>query len=99
MVLFSAVSQWNSWFNAMIYLRDTTQYPLQLILRNIIVSAQNFATAMDMGMHGGDSSYMVLLLESMKYAVIIISTLPIMCIYPFIQRYFIRGVMIGSIKG
>jgi putative aldouronate transport system permease protein len=99
MVLFAVVGQWNSWFNALIYLREKSQYPLQLILRNIIVSAQTFLQAMSVGDLGDNSAYIALLVESMKYAVIIIATFPIMCIYPFIQKYFIRGVMIGSIKG
>jgi putative aldouronate transport system permease protein len=99
MILFSAVGQWNSWFNAMIYLRKQSQLPLQLILRNIIVSAEAFLREMQMGSQGDDAAQMAMLSEGMKYAVIIVSTFPIMCIYPFIQKYFIKGVMIGSIKG
>jgi putative aldouronate transport system permease protein len=99
MALFAAVGQWNSWFNAMIYLRQQNQMPLQLILRNIIVSAEAFLREMQMDSIGDDMVRMVTLAEGMKYAVIIVSTLPVMCFYPFIQKYFIRGVMIGSIKG
>jgi putative aldouronate transport system permease protein len=99
MVLFSAVSQWNSWFNALIYLKDKSQYPLQLILRNILVSVQTMMQEMSMSGTANDGASAVLLIENMKYAVIIVSTLPIMCIYPFIQKYFVRGIMIGSIKG
>jgi putative aldouronate transport system permease protein len=99
MVLFSAVGQWNSWFNAMIYLRKQTQLPLQLILRNIIVSAEAFMREMQMDAMGDDAAQVTMLAEGMKYAVIIVSTLPVMCLYPFIQKYFIKGVMIGSIKG
>lgn len=98
-VLFAAVGQWNSWFNAMIYLRNQDQMPLQLILRDIIVSVEVFAREMQMDSMGDDMARLALLAESMKYAVIVVSTLPIMCIYPFIQKYFVRGVMIGSIKG
>lgn len=99
MVLFAAVSQWNSWFNAMIYLGKQNQMPLQLILRNIIVSAEAFMREMEMTDIGDDAARMTMLAESMKYAVIIVSTFPVMCLYPFIQKYFIKGVMIGSIKG
>ena len=99
MVLFAAVGQWNSWFNAMIYLRIQTQMPLQLILRDIIVSVEVFSREMQMDSMGDDVARLAMLAESMKYAVIIVSTLPVMCFYPFIQKYFIRGVMIGSIKG
>jgi putative aldouronate transport system permease protein len=99
MVLFASVGMWNSWFNAMIYLRKQTQMPLQLILRDIIVSAEAFLREMQMDAMGDNVAQMALLAESMKYAVIIVSTFPVMCLYPFIQKYFIRGVMIGSIKG
>jgi putative aldouronate transport system permease protein len=99
MVLFAAVSQWNSWFNAMIYLSKQNQMPLQLILRNIVVSAEAFMREMEIADIGDDAARMTMLAESMKYAVIIVSTFPVMCLYPFIQKYFIKGVMIGSIKG
>jgi putative aldouronate transport system permease protein len=99
MVLFAAVGQWNSWFNAMIYLRSQNQMPLQLILRNILVSVETFLREMQMDGLGDDGAQLIFLAEGMKYAVIIVSTLPVMCLYPFIQKYFIKGVMIGSIKG
>jgi putative aldouronate transport system permease protein len=99
MILFAAVGQWNSWFNAMIYLTKQSQMPLQLVLRNIIVSAETFMREVSMDALGDDAARAAMLAESMKYAVIIVSSLPVMCLYPFIQRYFIRGVMIGSIKG
>ena len=102
MVLFSAVSQWNQWFNALIYLRQQSQWPLQLILRNIIVYSQEMllqSNIADTIYDGTGKEETMLLLESMKYAVIIVATLPVMCLYPFIQRYFIKGIMIGSIKG
>jgi putative aldouronate transport system permease protein len=83
----------------MIYLREQNQMPLQLILRNIIVSAEAFLREMQMDMMGDDLARRAFLAEGMKYAVIIVSTLPVMCLYPLIQKYFIKGVMIGSIKG
>ncbi|MEK5645693.1 sugar ABC transporter permease [Paenibacillus rhizosphaerae] len=99
MVLFAAVSQWNSWFNAMIYLRREDQMPLQMVLRDLIVSQSALSQASDSAAIGGDAAAQIYLVESMRYAVIIVSTLPIMCIYPFVQKYFVKGVMIGSIKG
>jgi putative aldouronate transport system permease protein len=100
LTLFAIVSQWNSWFNAMIYLRNENHVPLQLVLREIIISQSTFMSATDTGsMMGEDTAAQALLVESMKYAVIIVSTLPIMCLYPFVQKYFVKGIMIGSIKG
>lgn len=94
MVLFYGVGHWNAYFNALIYLKDRDLYPLQLILREILILNQD-----DMG--GGDigMSERVMLAESIKYSVIIISSVPVLLLYPFIQRYFVKGVMIGSIKG
>ncbi len=100
LTLFAAVSQWNSWFTAMIYLRKEQYIPLQLVLRDIIISASTFMSETDAGaMMGDDAAQQAMLVESMKYAVIIVSTLPIMCLYPFVQKYFVKGIMIGSIKG
>ena len=99
MTIFAAVAQWNSWFNALIYLREPAYMPLQLILRNIIVDVDTFLREMEFASQGDSVGYIVNLAEGMKYAVIIVSTLPVMCLYPFVQKYFIKGVMIGSIKG
>jgi putative aldouronate transport system permease protein len=99
MTIFSAVAQWNSWFNALIYLRETSQMPLQLILRNIIVSIDAFMREMQFSSQADDASFVANIAEGMKYAVIMVSTIPIMCLYPFVQKYFIKGMMIGSIKG
>lgn len=99
LVLFAAVSQWNSWFNAMIYLTDEKQMPLQMVLRDLIVNQSAMSMASDAASVGGDAAAQVYLVESMRYAVIIVSSLPIMCVYPFIQKYFVKGVMIGSVKG
>ena len=99
MTIFSSVAQWNSWFNAMIYLHEANQMPLQLIMRNIIISLDQFLREMQFSSQLDNASYVANLAEGMKYAVIMVSTIPIMCIYPFVQKYFIKGVMIGSIKG
>jgi len=86
--LFTAVNQWNSFFSALIYLNDREMYPLQIMLRNILIAGTNVQGE-------GDLTH----LETLKYAMIIIATLPILCVYPFIQKYFVQGTMIGGIKG
>jgi putative aldouronate transport system permease protein len=94
MVLYYGVSHWNSWFSAMVYLRDRTLYPLQLILREILI---NNSTANMTGTAGiGEAA---LIGESIKYATIMVATLPILAVYPFLQKYFVKGVMIGALKG
>ena len=96
MILYYAVGHWNSWFNASIFLRDAKLYPLQLVLRRILI--QNNSSSM---MTGGDSgmSEKHFIGETIKYTVIVVSTLPILVLYPFLQRYFVKGVMIGALKG
>ncbi|MCM3699511.1 carbohydrate ABC transporter permease [Paenibacillus macerans] len=94
MVLFYAVGHWNSFFNALIYIRSEELYPLQLVLREILLISQSDAVDGLVGMEDK-----VLLAESIKYAVIIVSSLPVLIMYPFVQRHFVKGVMIGSIKG
>ena len=94
MVLFYGVSHWNSWFNAMLYLRDRKLFPLQLILREILVFSSTDGMIVSLGtIKGQDMS------EIIKYATIIVSTLPILLIYPMLQKHFVKGVMIGAIKG
>lgn len=90
-ILFYTVNQWNSWFNAMIYLRDSSKYPLQLILRDILINNGSGGVVDD-----ADSLY---LQELIRYCTITVATVPILCIYPFVQKYFMKGVMLGSIKG
>lgn len=94
MVLYYAVAQWNGWFDAMIYLQDRSKYPLQLFLREILLININNAN----NAAGNDASDVLYLDTLVKYAMIIISTVPILCIYPFVQKYFMKGVMMGSIK-
>jgi len=90
-LLFYAVGHWNSWFNAMIYLpRARNLYPLQLFLREILITNNVEVT-------GADSA-IDFLGELVKYSTTIVSTVPILCLYPFLQRYFVKGVMMGSIK-
>ncbi|CAN7353201.1 carbohydrate ABC transporter permease [Paenibacillus sp. LjRoot153] len=86
--LFTAVNQWNAFFDALIYLNDRSMYPLQIMLRNILIAGTTIQGEGDMS-----------LLQTMKYAIIMMATLPILCVYPFIQKYFVQGTMIGGIKG
>ncbi|MEK3746821.1 carbohydrate ABC transporter permease [Paenibacillus sp. FSL E2-8871] len=92
--LWIAVGYWNSYFNALIYLKNPNMYPLQLILRNILITNQ-----MQSGMGTGEAAQIALRLANMmRYSVIIVATVPIMCVYPFVQKYFNQGVMIGAVK-
>ncbi len=94
MVLYYAVSHWNSWFNAMLFISDRNKYPLQLVLREILISDDTaFMT------QGADAGVKSMASYTVQYAVIIVSTLPMLVIYPFIQKYFTQGVMIGAVKG
>lgn len=93
--LYTAVAQWNAYFNALVYIKDDGLKPLQLIIRNILIHNQSIAGTGD-GLAAQEARR---LSELMKYAVIIVTTVPIMCVYPFVQKYFSKGVMIGAIKG
>lgn len=92
MLLYYGVGHWNSWFNAMIYLQDRNLYPLQLILREILIDSTTDVIEL-----GGDDSEPIA--QTIKYATIMVATVPILCVYPFLQKYFVKGVMIGAIKG
>lgn len=95
--LWVAVSLWNSYFNALIYLNSESKYPLQLVLRGILVMNQmdisNAVTDPELRLN------MLQVSEMFKYGTIIISSLPLMILYPFVQKYFVKGVMLGSVKG
>ena len=98
MVLYFAVGHWNSYFNAMIYVNNEKYKPLQLILRRILILEQASSNMME----GGGDEYAAeqfKLKELIKYSVIVVSSLPVLVLYPFLQKYFVQGVMIGSIKG
>ena len=95
MVLFYAVGHWNSYFNALIYLKSADKYPLQLVLRNIL-----FENSLgDMVEDAATLALQQRLGDLIKYGIIIASSLPLLILYPFLQRYFIQGVMIGAVKG
>ncbi|MDR1539063.1 MAG: carbohydrate ABC transporter permease [Clostridiales bacterium] len=94
MVLFYAVGHWNSWFNAMIYLRQRAKFPIQLILREVLLS--NSTDSMTTGLPTEGSAVIG---EGIKHSTMIVATVPVLIIYPMLQKYFVKGVMIGSIKG
>ena len=93
MVLFYGVAHWNAWFGAMIYLRSRNLYPLQLLLREILI--HNMLTEMNTNVEYLDLERVG---ETIKYSTIAVVTLPILMIYPFLQKYFVKGIMIGSVK-
>ncbi len=100
MALFFGVGHWNNYFSAMIYLNHQEKYPLQLVLRQILVLQQMSAESGTIGASMATSlNNKAEVAALVKYAVIIVATLPIIAVYPFLQRYFVQGVMIGSVKG
>ncbi|MCY9758172.1 carbohydrate ABC transporter permease [Paenibacillus alvei] len=102
MALFYGVGHWNSYFGALIYLNDEVKYPLQMILRQILVlqemSAETTGAAVSSSVAAALNNKAEIA-ALVKYSVIIVSTLPVIVVYPFLQRYFVQGVMIGSVKG
>ncbi len=95
MVLYYGVAHWNSYFSALVYIRDSDRYPLQLVMRNFF-SGQDYV---EQGGGGDDATQMLLLNETMKYALIVIASVPMLILYPLLQRFFVKGVMLGAIKG
>ncbi|MBM7541265.1 carbohydrate ABC transporter permease [Amphibacillus cookii] len=99
MALFYGVGHWNSYFNALIYLSDRSLYPLQLVLREILVLQEMSSNNLNMSGQVAEFLHSQQQLAAIiKYGVMIVSTLPIIAVYPFLQKYFVKGVMIGSIK-
>ena len=94
MALYYAVGQWNSYFNAMIFLQDENKYPLQLVLKEILIASES-----TVGGSGETILQQYRLANQLKYVSVIVSSLPVLCLYPFVQKYFAQGVMIGSLKG
>lgn len=93
--LFVAVGHWNSFFNAVIYIRSTEKWTLQLVLREILMSANNQLLA-----SGGDSANINQVpVETLRYATLVVAVIPIMCVYPFLQKYFVKGITLGAVKG
>ncbi|MDO3680029.1 carbohydrate ABC transporter permease [Paenibacillus ehimensis] len=94
MMLYYGVSHWNSWFHAMIFLQDRSLYPLQLVLREILLQGEASSMAV-----GATDSDVAMLSVTLKYATIIVATVPILLVYPFLQKYFVKGALVGAIKG
>ena len=96
LILFYGVSHWNSYFNAMIYLNDKELYPLTIYLKEILMASQiDPSTVADPALQ----NQIARMAAVIKYALIVVSMIPILILYPFIQKYFVKGVMIGSVKG
>ncbi|MBB6735379.1 carbohydrate ABC transporter permease [Cohnella sp. CBP 2801] len=94
MILYYAVDKWNGWFYASVFIRSRELFPLQLVLREILIA--NATDSMSAGAAAGDRFQLG---ETIKYATIVVATAPILCVYPFVQRFFVKGVMVGSLKG
>jgi len=94
--LFYAVGHWNSYFNALLYLNDRNLFPLQLVLRGILIQNQIDPSMM---MNEEDLVARQGLADLLKYSLIVVATVPVLLIYPFVQKHFVKGVMIGSVKG
>lgn len=95
LILYYAVFHWNDYFNALVYNSEQRNAPLQIVLREILLLNQAFSS----GSGGVQGGYGQSSADQVKYAVIIVSTLPILCVYPFVQKHFEKGVMIGAVKG
>ena len=94
LILYYGIQHWNSWFSASIYIRDTMKLPIQNILRSILIANSDILNAA-----ATERDQIDQFSETIKYAAIVITTVPILCIYPFLQRFFVKGVMLGSVKG
>lgn len=95
--LLYGVSHWNAYFSALLYIFDMKKYPIQLVLRNILIQNEIQASMGNMGEEGAAEMYKIA--QMIKYSIIVFACLPIMIVFPFIQRYFVKGLMIGAIKG
>ena len=98
-VLYIAVSKWNSYFNALLFLSDTDKYPLQVFLRQILLAGEAMLNDTETLLDQQAAAELRNMAMVVKYSVIVVATAPIICVYPFIQKYFVKGVMIGSVKG
>lgn len=94
LLLYYGVGHWNSWFQASIYLKDNAKLPIQNILRAVLIANSNILNAA-----AAENDKVNEFAESIKYSAIVLTTVPVLCIYPFLQKYFVKGVMIGAVKG
>ena len=90
--LYYLVDRWNEWYNAMIMVRDTQNTPLQLVLRNIVLDSQNLNNIMT------ESVELFTFSAGIKMGAVVVTVIPVMCIYPFLQKYFTKGIMLGAVK-
>ena len=97
--LYYAVGHWNSWFSAMVYLKDTDKYPLQMILRQVVIQTSAIQEAAQIGDTSAMNDLGLVNVTAVKYATLFVSIFPMLIIYPFLQKYFMKGVMLGSLKG
>ena len=98
MVLFHGVGHWNGYMRALLYLNSSSKYTLQLVLRDILLLS-NMSTEMMAQIEDSALEEMANAMQLIKYAVIVLGSLPVMILYPFVQKYFVKGMMIGSVKG
>ena len=98
-MLYYLVGHWNDFFNALLYINSDAYQPLQIVLRNILLLNQAMAGTTGSTAGAGAGAYAQQYADQIKFGVIIVSTLPVLCVYPFIQKYFEKGVMLGSVKG
>ena len=94
LLLYYGVAHWNSWFSASLYITDNTKLPIQNVLRAVLIANSNILNAAVT-----EDDRINQFAETIKYAAIVITTIPVLCIYPFLQKYFVKGVMIGAVKG
>ena len=94
LLLYSGVGHWNSWFAASIYLTDNNKLPIQNVLRAVLIANSNVLNSA-----AAENDQVNQFAESIKYSAIVLTTVPVLCVYPFLQKYFVKGVMIGAVKG
>ena len=94
LLLYYGVGHWNAWFNASLYLADNDKLPIQNVMRSILIANSNVLNSA-----GSDNDMVNQYAEAIKYSTIILTTVPVLCIYPFLQKYFVKGVMVGAVKG
>lgn len=97
MALYYGVGHWNSYFDALVYMGSPSKYPLQLFLRDILINNQVDLTMAGLDIAAAEAKRQ--LAETIKYGVIVVASVPVLCLYPFVQKYFVKGVMIGAVKG
>ena len=102
MLLYYGVGYWNSWFNASIYLMDARLHPVQMYLKSFLIDSTETSNSVAAALSPEEAEELfraTMVKSQLQYAVIVITTLPVLVVYPFLQKYFVKGVMIGSLKG